>query len=143
MDTGNSRYPRDDIRISDADRDQAVSELSEHFQRGRITQDEFDERSSLAMQARTGADLGPLFTDLPPRPSVAVPSSPWPDPVPGSYSTQPAVRHFPLGRFILALVVLSIISGNVVSIGHVTFGWLIPVIVLAFIFLRSAGHRRR
>jgi hypothetical protein len=142
MDTGTSRYPRDDIRVSDADRDEVVSELSEHFQSGRITQDEFDERSGLALQARTGADLNALFTDLPPRTAVAVPSVTGGDLEPDGYGSPPAVHHFPLGRVILALVVLSIVTGNVVTIGHAMFGWLIPVVIIAFILLRSAGHRR-
>jgi hypothetical protein len=49
---------------------------------GRLTQDEFDERVTAALSARTAADLEPLFSDLPaPRPGqdVAVPgSTPWP-----------------------------------------------------------------
>jgi hypothetical protein len=143
MDTGTSRYPRDDIRVSDADRDEVVTELSEHFQSGRITEDEFDDRTSLALQARTGADLNALFTDLPPRAGMATSQAAGSDLMPDSYGTPPAVRHFPLGRFILALVILSIVTSNVSSIGHASFGWLIPVVILAFIFIRSAGHRRR
>jgi hypothetical protein len=64
MDAGPKGYPPDDQRVSDADRDHAVSELSEAFQVGRITADEFDERSSRALSARTGKELTDLFTDL-------------------------------------------------------------------------------
>ena len=35
MDTS---FPAGDLRVSDADRDRAVSELSEHFQVGRLTE---------------------------------------------------------------------------------------------------------
>jgi len=70
MDTGTRGFPRSDIRVSDAERDQAVAELSEHFQAGRLTQDEFDDRSGLALKARTGTDLGGLFGDLPPQYAV-------------------------------------------------------------------------
>jgi hypothetical protein len=142
MDTGNSRYQRDDIRVSDADRDQAVTELSEHFQSGRITQDEFDERSGLALQARTGADLSALFTDLPPRTDLAPAQPASGDLVPDSYGTPPAVHHFPLGRVIVGVFVLSIIASNIVSVGHASLGWLVPVVILAWVFLRM-GHRRR
>ena len=45
MDTPSRSYPPDDQRVSDADRDHAVSELSEAFQAGRITPDEFEQRS--------------------------------------------------------------------------------------------------
>ena len=64
MDTLSRNYPPDDQRASDADRDHAVSELSEAFQAGRITADEFEQRSGRALSARTGKDLTDLFTDL-------------------------------------------------------------------------------
>ena len=43
MDTPIRNYQRGDIRASDAERDQAVAELSEHYQSGRLTLEEFDE----------------------------------------------------------------------------------------------------
>lgn len=64
MDAGPKDYPEGDQRVSDADRDRAVSELSEAFQAGRITAEEFDQRSDRALTARTGKDLTDLFTDL-------------------------------------------------------------------------------
>jgi Domain of unknown function (DUF1707) len=64
MDAGPRDYPPDDQRVSDTDRDHAVSELSEAFQAGRITADEFDQRSGRALSARTGKELTDLFTDL-------------------------------------------------------------------------------
>ena len=64
MDTPSRNYPPGDQRVSDANRDHAVSELSEAFQAGRITADEFEQRSGRALTARTGKDLTDLFTDL-------------------------------------------------------------------------------
>ena len=64
MDTPSTNYPPGDQRVSDANRDHAVSELSEAFQAGRITADEFEQRSGRALTARTGKDLTDLFTDL-------------------------------------------------------------------------------
>jgi Domain of unknown function (DUF1707) len=64
MDTPSRNYPPDDQRVSDANRDHAVSELSEAFQAGRITADEFEQRSGRALSARTGKELTDLFTDL-------------------------------------------------------------------------------
>jgi len=64
MDTPSRNYPPGDQRVSDAHRDHAVSELSEAFQTGRITTDEFEQRSGRALSARTGKDLTDLFTDL-------------------------------------------------------------------------------
>jgi hypothetical protein len=63
------------LRVSDADRDRAAAELGEHFQAGRLTQDEFDERVGQAINARTRGDLDELLADLPvERPAVALPS---------------------------------------------------------------------
>src|ERR1700758_2515379 len=53
------------LRASDADRDRVVDLLSTHYQAGRLTVDEFHERSSQALQARTMGDLAALLTDLP------------------------------------------------------------------------------
>lgn len=53
------------VRVGDAERDQAVSALGDHFAAGRITREEFDERSEQAIGARFGSDLAPLFADLP------------------------------------------------------------------------------
>jgi len=62
MDTGTRGFPRSDIRVSDAERDQAIAELSEHFQAGRLTQDEFDDRRakrSRPAPAATSAGCSP------------------------------------------------------------------------------------
>jgi hypothetical protein len=69
-------------RIGDAERDRAAEYLREHMSVGRLTQDEFDDRLTAALQAKTTADLEPLFADLPaPRPGQPEPSAegtPWP-----------------------------------------------------------------
>ena len=63
-------------RIGDTDRDQAADALREHLAQGRLSQDEFDERMSVALSAKTAADLEPLFADLPePRPPPSRASS--------------------------------------------------------------------
>lgn len=65
MNTATRDYPAGDLRVSDADRDRALRELSEAFQAGRITADEFDQRSGQALGARTGGELTVLLADLP------------------------------------------------------------------------------
>lgn len=54
-----------ELRIGDAERDAAVASLGEHFAAGRVTQQEFDERSDQVIHARTQSQLNRLFTDLP------------------------------------------------------------------------------
>lgn len=85
-------------RIGDAERDRAADYLRDHMSVGRLSQEEFDERVTAALQARTAADLEPLFSDLPaPKPGqdVAVAgSTPWPSYQPAAAPTS-AVAPMP------------------------------------------------
>lgn len=65
MDGVDRGFPPGDLRVSDADRDRALSELGEAFRVGRITADEFDQRSGQALLVRTGKELTALLADLP------------------------------------------------------------------------------
>jgi len=131
-------YPRDQLRASDADRDRAIAELSEHFQAGRLTQEEFDERTGHALQARTGQDLAALFTDLPHdhAPGNAPPAAGQDQPV------QP--YRAPIPRIAVAVCAI-IVAGSILggSSGH--HGWfaLAPIIIVLVIIRYLAGGRRR
>ena len=59
-----------ELRIGDAEREAASSALGEHFAAGRLTREEYDERSDAVWSAKTNSDLWPLFSDLP-SPAVA------------------------------------------------------------------------
>jgi PadR family transcriptional regulator, regulatory protein PadR len=59
------RAPHPDLRISDSDRDAAVSALSEHFAQGRLTADELHARLGLALAAATRRDIARATADLP------------------------------------------------------------------------------
>nr|WP_296772479.1 DUF1707 domain-containing protein [Rhodococcus sp. (in: high G+C Gram-positive bacteria)] len=59
-----------DVRIGTAEREQALSNLSQHLSDGRLTLPEFDERSAVVAGATTRSDLDSVFTDLP-TPSLA------------------------------------------------------------------------
>jgi hypothetical protein len=61
--TGN--YLPAEMKAADSDRDAVVSDLSEHFQAGRLTAGEFDERTGRALAARTWGELRDLLADLP------------------------------------------------------------------------------
>lgn len=139
MDTSKS-FPSGGIRVSDADRDQAIAELSEHFQAGRLTQEEFEDRSGRALQARTGDDLAALFTDLPGRDTVPAPAASGPVFGAGGTGDLNHMSHLPMARLIILGVLAVIIVGNVLGgiAGHIGFGWLIPVVVLGSVFVRLA-----
>ncbi len=53
------------MRVSDAEREAAATELREHYAAGRLTLDELNERLDKAFAAKTRADLNALMTDLP------------------------------------------------------------------------------
>lgn len=60
---------RPGIRIGDAEREEAVRQLGEHYAAGRLTDEEHAERTERAYAARTQVDLDGLFGDLPGGPS--------------------------------------------------------------------------
>jgi hypothetical protein len=53
------------LRIGDADRDAVAAELREHFARGRLTLEEFNDRIDAVFAAKTQSDLSRLTSDLP------------------------------------------------------------------------------
>jgi hypothetical protein len=55
------------LRVSDAERDHAVSELRNEFAEGRLSHETFMYRMQGALDARHRGQLAGLFTDLPPR----------------------------------------------------------------------------
>ena len=54
-----------EVRIGDAERDEAVSRLQEHHVAGRLSVEELDERVTSALTANTRGDIAGLFLDLP------------------------------------------------------------------------------
>ena len=115
------------MRASDADRDAAVSDLGEHFQAGRLTAAELDERTGRALTARTWGELTELAADLPAlRPAVppAAPAAGTPRPTAGH--TAPATAA--------ALACLAIAAVVLVHAVHGGWGliWLVlPVLLIA------------
>jgi len=57
--------PGPELRISDREREAAVTALGEHYASGRLTKEEYDERAATAFEAKTSSALKPLFSDLP------------------------------------------------------------------------------
>lgn len=91
-----------ELRIGDRDRESAVAALGEHYAQGRLTKDEYDERSDAAWTARTAADLRPLFADLPAaRPTHAAQPAP---------VAPPPRRQVPWKLLLVALAVLGVVT---------------------------------
>lgn len=102
----------DRLRIGDQERESAAAALGEHYSTGRLTRDELDERSRLALEARTLADLRPLFADVP-LPHGPLHTGRATSPAPGRVATTPARRRgprLPWGPVLVALVALTVIT---------------------------------
>jgi hypothetical protein len=118
-----------EMRASDSDRDAVVSDLSEHFQAGRLTAGEFDERMGRALAARTWGELRDLLADLSAtRPAPQAPAA-------RSFSAQPRPLS---GRVALPLIAvlagIGITTGVLVNVSHGSWGliWLLlPVLLIA------------
>ncbi len=115
------------MRASDADRDAVISDLSEHFQAGRLTAGELDERTGRALTARTWGELTELLADLPatrsaPRASAGPSASAPPQPPSGRVAP-------PLSAALAAIGIVAVL----VIVAH-AWGliWLlIPIMLMA------------
>jgi hypothetical protein len=127
----------DAMRASDADRDAVLSDLSEHFQAGRLAAGEFEERTGQALAARTLGELRELLADLPAaRPAAATPS--------GTRSWPASGRAAP--RLIAALAGMGIAAAVLVHAAHGGWGFiwlLLPVLLIARRLTFSSGASRR
>ena len=132
------------LRVSDSDRDRAIAELSEHFQAGRITADELEERIGRALQARTAGDLAELFTDLPRKPAPM--GGPAPRVTPGTAPALPPASAPPVrsgGVPVIPLVVVAVLVLGGFITGHSIVAALVPVLIVLFVIRRivDGGHR--
>ena len=122
--------------MSDADRDRAIAELSEHFQAGRLTTEELEDRTGRALQARTAGELAGLFTDLPRRPAAMTGAASAPAPARAGSSWAARVPAAPVA--IIAVVALaSILSGHPALIA------LVPVLVILTVRRLAGGRGHR
>jgi hypothetical protein len=123
----------DQLRITDAEREQAAAELGEHYAQGRITTEEHAERLDRIWASRTRGELAPIFSDLPGRygpvaapthhdvrrPAYWAPGPPFRGGVPG-----------PVFAVLAVLLVLTVVT-------HV------PLILAGVLVLLFVGARRR
>lgn len=139
MSDGAGRYPPT-MRASDADRDVVLAELGEHFQAGRLTSDELEERTGQALRARTFGDLARLMADLP----SSARARPAFGPADGAVArpggrVPPALAPVVVGLLAVALVAAALIGAGAGAGGpHVL--WLVLVVPLV---ARMLARRRR
>jgi hypothetical protein len=146
MDAASNQLAPGDLRVSDADRDRALAALSEHYQAGRLTLEEFEERSEQTLKSKTARELTSLFTDLPTGPGVTTATE-------QAVAVPEAGPHWPVARIIATAagiaalaIVVSVLArtGLAVHVGgpRRTFGLPIPLLVILFIVLRIGALRR-
>ncbi|MHA6513779.1 DUF1707 SHOCT-like domain-containing protein [Tessaracoccus sp. Z1128] len=145
----------DEMRIGDHERDEAVELLQEHMSAGRLTSEEFGERMSKALEARTWSDLGVLFTDLPgrrpgqpeqPAMPFASPSA-WgavtPAPTYGTPPPPPAVQHHDAGRPWYTQWWILIVAVMVTGMSGGRMGFLIPAVAIWIFVIAPALDKER
>lgn len=120
----------DNLRVSEADREEASARLAEHYSTGRLTDDDYYERLDAVWSAKVRGDMEMLFTDLPksaPQPPPAV-----------RRPRQGRPRAFPLVACFL-----------LVAIGLVVMGvpwWIFAAIAVGALVFRNGhchSHRRQ
>ena len=133
--------PAAQMKASDADRDAVLSDLSEHFQAGRLTAGEFEDRTARALTARTWGELSDLMQDLPTSPA---------GPRVSVTATTGAQPQRPLGRPVL--IPIAVLAGIGIAVAlsagtpHARWGilWLLlPVLLIARRMTWCAGAARR
>jgi hypothetical protein len=137
--TGTPPARADQLRIGDADREQAATALAEHYAQGRITTEEHTERLDRIWAARTRAELGPVFADLPaPGPQAPAPA---PAPPPRRGWGPPAVRTW-RGPRLFPLMLLALVIGVFTPL-HV-FPLMLVGFLVWLLFRRGGcwGHMR-
>src|SRR5699024_1287662 len=68
------QLPPEQMRAADSDRDACAARLAVGLREGRLDLNEYQERLSSAMQAKTMGELWPLTRDLPEPPAVPEPA---------------------------------------------------------------------
>lgn len=121
-----------DLRASDLERERVTTFLRDHCLEGRLEPDELDERTALALRARTQGELRDLVADLPGGAAVvssAVGFTP-PAPAPRRYGALSVVLGASV--FLLALVLFAPV------LAHPEFALVLGlglVVLLVFAFL--------
>jgi hypothetical protein len=127
------------IRASDADREHVVEILREAYSAGRLTLEEFDERTTGAFAAKTWGGLRTLTSDLPQQARLEVPR-----PGPG---VKPAQEKLPVAagpprRRVSPMLPILVIWLGIALTAREPFAF-IPVLVILFMLLRLATRPTR
>jgi hypothetical protein len=137
--------PTDDaIRASDADREHAVGLLRDGYACGRLTLDEFDERTTAAFASRTWGELRKLTRDLPaPGQRAPLPAAPpaTPQPARGSADRPPRAAAVNDGPALMPVLTIALFWLALTFSAHAA-GALIPAVLIVLMAVQMAGRVR-
>ena len=136
------------MRASDLDRDAVVATLRDAYTAGRLTLEEFDERTTAAYASRTWGELRKLTEDLPAQPILGsdVPGRHLPAPALPAHpprtngSAPPPIRHRRRSTAFLPLVALWLLLALATRSTHEIVGPTL-VLVMAVVFVSLARRR--
>jgi hypothetical protein len=114
------------LRAADRDRDQVAETLREHYAQGRLTMEEFDERSTAASTAKTMGELRALTADLPVQDE------------PREAAWSPARMRW---IAVAGVAAVAIVLGVATFVGHFRMAW--PSWLVILIVARVLHGRRR
>ncbi|OXM66795.1 DUF1707 SHOCT-like domain-containing protein [Amycolatopsis vastitatis] len=141
-----TEVPSPQLRISDQNRESALSALGEHMTAGRIDIDEYGERSARITAAKTRGELGEIFADLPaPHPryedAPQAVAAPRPEAEPVPQRPAPPAQWSPAQRLITAFLPLVWIATIALIATGVVHGTLILLPIGLSVFGRAMwGH---
>jgi hypothetical protein len=126
-----SEYQPSEIRVSDSEREDALTKLGEHMSSGRLDIDEYGERSAKVATAKTRGELLRLFSDLPePKPAFG-------QPVPRPVGAPPRPRT--TAEKVVPIVAVVIICGVFAAL---KIPFFIPFLILFLVINNRPGHNR-
>lgn len=125
-----------DLRVGDAERNEAADLLAKHHTDGRLDEAEYNERLAKAQAAKTRSDFAGLFTDLPDLPGADTPR-----PDRGIISSQPGSWHL-LPRLLLVVLVVAVVASVAHSLIFSYPTWLL-IGLLAALWLWTEARRHR
>jgi len=138
--------PTDDaIRASDADREHAVGILRDGYACGRLTLDEFDERTTAAFASRTWGELRKLTQDLPapgqrpPLPATLAAAAPQQARAGGD--RPPRAAPASEGPALTPVLTIALFWLALTFTAHAA-GALIPVVLIVLMAMQLAGRVR-
>jgi hypothetical protein len=165
----NEERPGGHIRIGDQEREDAVKRLGAHYEAGRLSAEEHQERVGEALQAKTQEDLAGLFADLPGERAAGERSAgepdqgapwgwtrpPWTAPQDANAgsgdsrqgqwggASPPWAQRGPFGKMPFPLLIALAVIGVLASIGCVVGGGHPPVLPLLLIVAGVVIYKKR